>query len=245
MFSRIAETFIGQSHVRVCSGPHHGAKRGDVEIWISRTLAWSNDPLDKPPTADDVTLLAAGQGFLMINLKTFYICCDIVCVHLQSASYSGITGSIEEATLKQLATLREIDEALDVRKKWRPIVILGDFNTELGNFTSACNSDHQSPRLEGPIAHDLVVFFTKHSLCLPSTFQELHGGDRNTHYSLIFGYRRIDYVALLVGWHAATTTSFVDRTVDLLSPGETIFLLLPVFLAIFRAPPRSPRPRGG
>ena len=79
-----------------------------------------------------------------------------------------MTGSIEEATLKQLATLREIDEALDARRKWRPIAILGDFNTELGKLISACSSDHQSPSLEGPIAPDLADLFTKHSLCLPN-----------------------------------------------------------------------------
>ena len=67
-------------------------------------------------------------------------------------------------------------------------------------------------------------FFVKHSLCLPSTFEKLHDGDRSTHFSPILGYRRIDYVVLPVGWHAATTTSFVDRTVDLLSPGEDHFL---------------------
>ena len=67
-----------QTHVRVCSGPHGGAKRGDVKILISRTLAWTDDPLDRPPTADDVTLLAAGQIFLIINVKTSYICCEVV-----------------------------------------------------------------------------------------------------------------------------------------------------------------------
>ena len=34
---RTADTFVSQTHVRVCSGHHGGARRGDVEILISRT----------------------------------------------------------------------------------------------------------------------------------------------------------------------------------------------------------------
>ena len=168
--------------------------------------------------------VAAGQRYLIIKIKTSYICCDFVCVHLRTGWYSGIIGSMEEGTLKQLAILRAIDEAVDARRKWRPTVILGDLNTELGKLTSACNSDHQAPLLEGPIATNLIHFFTKHSLCLRCTFDGLHHGERSTHYSPIPGYRRIDFVAVPVGWHAAIPSSYVDSTVDFLSPSEDNFL---------------------
>ena len=76
--------FSSATHIRVVAGPAPGEKRGDVEIWLGKLVDWTSDGSGRAPMPDDVTLLASGQRFLLINLNLPFLCVDILCVHLPS-----------------------------------------------------------------------------------------------------------------------------------------------------------------
>ena len=136
VFPQEPGTFASSTHIRIVAGPAPGEKRGDVEIWLGRLVDWTSDSSGRAQVPDDVTLLASGQRFLLINLSLPFLCVDILCVHLPSVWHNGVQGTIQDATDRQLAVLRVVVQAVDARRKQRPLILVGDLNIELGHICS-------------------------------------------------------------------------------------------------------------
>ena len=92
---------------------------------------------------------------------------------------------------------------------------------------------HQAPSCDGLVAEAVSDLFCTFGVFVPATIADLHSGQRHTHVSPILGMRRIDYIALPETWRKATQWSWIDTTMDLLSPSEDHFLAMVRFEGSF------------
>ena len=55
-------------------------------------------------------------------------------------------------------------QAVDARRKQRPLILVGDLNTELGHIGSQCNDDFNALQADSPAAPHIVDFLYKNKM---------------------------------------------------------------------------------
>ena len=190
------------------AGPAHG----DVELWVDTKSPW--DPEDKTTLLceDHLQIFATGPQYMCVSIRSHFLTLDVVVAH---APYAWDTG---KGTAEELHNMfwKHLSITLRKRPQPAPVLLLIDANLEVPHEVPPLVSDHQLSQRAPPFAHRLIDLFKEAGVCLPSTFEVHHIGDRHTHVSTIptLGRRRIDYFGIPMAWSSCVRSSRVAMEMD-------------------------------
>eukprot|EP00435_Cladocopium_sp_Y103_P059504 s286_g21.t1 len=175
---------------------------GGVQLWIRRQIC--TGPINLKVEDTHLYILHATSHRLLVRWSTDGFKALLLVLHAPCVD--------DDITLEAFwrATTASIPSAY---RSWR-LLVLADSNSRLGSVQSDAVGPHQAEEenLKGSLFHQWLL---GHSLCVPQTWEQHHFGQGATWSHSTGSSARLDYIAIPAELRDATTTTWVDESIDI------------------------------